>query len=234
MGNLWHYETHQVRVPESVQEAAPRFSHFSSHFMGDFFSSHSCRACPQHWVELSLKHVSDMALLLTNHPENLGVPPWRFGCRKNMPPGDQSHAEPVTNWPFAATSGDVTLSEAPERCHGTTPMRQAHPTGTKSLLPWDRSSGDAPLPNSYVFYVFGHTTTHFPDFLGWVELSPLLLVGQKAPGELLAQAEPHKGCLFRQTPRDELLQCVRPHLHSMASHCPLSAQGSAIHLLPNR
>lgn len=135
LGNLWHYETDQVRVPESVQEAAPRFSHFSSHFRGNFFSSHSRRACPQHWVEPSLEHVSDMALLLTNHPENLGVPPWRFGCRKNMPPGDKSHAEPVTNWPFATTSGDVTLSDAPEGCHGTTPMRQAHPTGTKSLLP---------------------------------------------------------------------------------------------------
>lgn len=71
LGDLWQYETDQVGVPESVQEAAPRFSHFSSHFRGDLFFSHSPRAGPQHWVEPSLEHVSDMALLLTNHPESL-------------------------------------------------------------------------------------------------------------------------------------------------------------------
>lgn len=65
-------------------------------------------------------------------------------------------------------------------------MGQAQPTVTKSLLPWERSSGDAPLPKSYIF---GHPTIHFHDLLGWVELSPLLLVGQKAPEELPAQAE---------------------------------------------
>lgn len=93
LGELWDSERDQVGVPGSVQAAAPRFSHFSSYFRGDLPSSHSPRPCPQHW-ELQL--VSDMALLLTNHPGNLWVPPWRFGCRKKMPPGDWSHAEPET------------------------------------------------------------------------------------------------------------------------------------------
>lgn len=168
LGELWHSERDQVGVPGSVQKQL-QGSHTSLPSLGescfpptvsDPVPSTGCSNWSVTW------HCCSQTILGT-----FESPPRGLAAERTCLLGT-NHTLSLRNWLFVTTSGNVMLPDAPERC----PMRQAQPTVTKNLLPWDTSSGDAPLPNSCIF---GHTTIHFPDFPGWVELSPELLVGKR-------------------------------------------------------